>query len=183
MCCVGTLPKGSACHFATPCANLKPARDHWEVLGSKLIRHHVVPRTKMFIPHNTFLRGVDRESLLNLRVTHIRFVPSPSVRNDQNDHMVVEDNCASRWCSNRSLRRRWVGSTEFTISEPKTSDGQACPGKVSMSASEPGGTDGHEPLKVKLLHPNATLPVKGSLRAAGFDITAAEEVTIQPSKQ
>lgn len=37
-------------------------------------------------------------------------------------------------------------------------------------------------VKIKLLHPNAVLPTKGSAQAAGYDITVPEDTEIMPGR-
>ena len=49
-------------------------RDYWEIKGSTLVRHHVIPRLRMFFPHDAWECPIAIDQLQDERITHGAFV-------------------------------------------------------------------------------------------------------------
>ena len=183
--CGKKAPKGMTCIFATPAVAPKPAEDYWEINDTNLVRHHVVPRTTMFsVSKANMPKGISRKSLTGTRKSVIEF-------KDRNGRIEVVDDFNAPSCARRYVKDRWTGTTTFHVCAKaggsdvgegtKRRDGSAPAG--SKPESQPKGEQSAEVLSVKMLHPNATIPKRGTPKSAGFDVTSVEPTTIQPNEQ
>ena len=93
--------------------------------------------------------------------------------------MGITDDYTHKLSTNRSLKARWIGTTEFTINHNHDN------GPKGDHGGSPNGnppTHNAHGLLVKLIHDDAVMPARGSGHAAGFDITTVELATLQPGE-
>ena len=89
--------------------------DHWEVdpLGSQIIRHHIEPREKVFVPEQDDETPVDLKMLSSMSITIAQF------KDGSFETFVVWD-----WCNAKCklLKEPWTGKTIFRIAGPNEID-------------------------------------------------------------
>ena len=96
--------------FACPTVQAMPVQDYWEFDGSKLVRHHVQPRTTLFrITRRTVLPShVRRELVSSARRTRACYRDMPV--------SIEFSDCADDISSaTRSLKSRWIGTMALPL--------------------------------------------------------------------
>ena len=83
--------------------------DFWEIKGREVIRHHVVPRLKMFFPHDAWNCPVAMTDLQDQRLTCGTYISGGEFQRTE------------KWSENArahlSQPEPWVGTTSFQIAE------------------------------------------------------------------
>ena len=85
-------------------------RDHWEVQGDTLIRHHVIPRLRMFFPTDAWKCPVDHSCLTGQRETIGTFVSGGEFQRMDAWNTEVQ--------AHRAQPEPWTGTTKFQIQGP-----------------------------------------------------------------
>jgi len=104
-------------------------QDHWEIQPGKLVRHHVVPRTKMFNPVCIEDNPVPLEWLESQRTTHVTPRNGPD--------WTHQDMWRGNIQGHQSLPLVWTGRTEFDIRPEFVSQ---CPNQqqyINMCTDQP----------------------------------------------
>jgi hypothetical protein len=82
-------------------------RDHWEIQGDTLIRHHVIPRLRMFFPTDAWECPVDHSCLAGQRETNGTFISGGEFQR--------MDAWSTEVQAHRAQPEPWTGTTKFQI--------------------------------------------------------------------
>ena len=139
--------------------SIAKGKDYWQLVGDSWLRYHVKPRKKAYVPKGDGVTGPDPRDLSGRRVT---------IFSDGHES-VTDDWLADGEAVVRKDDQKWTGVSVYKI-------GGSAPcgaGKIELVKI---GED--ESLQVKRLTPTATLPVRGTAEAAGFDLSADDDVVV-----
>ena len=89
--------------------DLLPALDCWAIEEGYLVRHHHLPRRKLFSPQEASGCPTGHENILKERTTYMQMIPR------KRGEMILEDNWRETQTPNKDMERLWTGKTVFKL--------------------------------------------------------------------